>query len=171
MQAAAATEQHRLRLARYDCSSGGWWRRAAVRRATGYWQAVVAGGERRAVGEQWAATAERVAASSESWRAVVASRGQRATIERRAAAASSSNRQQAKSSGTQRACRSSRHQRTGRQHTHSFPKIENWDRLCVRGRQLFTRANIYVSDLSDLAAPMRPASGSRALRAPHSPPS
>jgi hypothetical protein len=98
---------------------------------------------------------------------VIASRGQRATIERRAAAASSSNRQQARSSGTQRACCSSRHQRTGRQHTHSFPKIENWDRLCVRGRQLFTRANIYVSDLGDLAVPMRPASGSRGLRAPH----
>ena len=37
----------------------------------------------------------------------------------------------------------------------------------MRGRQIFTRANIYVSDLGDLAVPMRPASGSRGLRAPH----
>ena len=65
MRAVAATEQHRLRLARYDCSSGGWWRRAAVRQATSYWQAVAAGGERRAVGEQRAATAERVVTSGE----------------------------------------------------------------------------------------------------------
>ena len=36
----------------------------------------------------------------------------------------------------------------------------------MRGRQIFTRANIYVSDLGDLAVPMRPASGSRGLRAP-----
>ena len=38
------------------------------------------------------------------------------------------------------------------------------DLLCACERQFLARANIYVSDLGDLAVPMGPASGTRVLR-------
>ena len=91
--------------------------------------------------------------------------------EPRAAAASSSNRQPARRSGTQQACRCNRHQRAASRpaaHPPHAPASQqkNWDQLCARERQLFTRANIYAADRGDVAVPMLPASGSCVLRAP-----